>query len=131
MTKIQCSRQSCRKVFEKPILVTNFVFTPTKETYQACPYCLARIDDEAITCDCAVIGESVIEAKEETKKTCSNSDLTSKANFEKIGELEKTKKELLAQLNNLKNGATKKICRLEQEIAALKEEKQILEQITN
>jgi len=135
MTKIKCPRQDCRKEFEKPVLVTNFSFTPTKETYQACPYCLTRIDKNATTCNCTtVVVEPIIEAnpeKQETKETCIKEGLQDSATIEKIGTLEKQKADLLAEVEKLKKGATKKINKLEEEIAALKEEKQALEQITN
>lgn len=135
MTKIKCPRQDCRKEFEKPVLVTNFSFTPTKETYPACPYCLTRIDKNATTCSCTtVVVEPVIETrpeKRETKETCVLEDLHDSATIEKIGTLEKQKADLLAEVEKLKKGATEKIDRLKEEISALKEEKQALEQITN
>lgn len=135
MTKIKCPRHDCRKEFEKPVLVTNFSFTPTKETYPACPYCLTRIDKNATTCSCTTVivepFEEINPAEQETKKTCTNEDMHDSATFEKIGTLEKQKADLLAEVEKLKEGATRKITKLEEEIAALKEEKQALEQITN
>lgn len=133
MTKIKCPRQDCRKEFEKPVLVTNFSFTPTKETYPACPYCLTRIDKNATTCSCTtVVVEPVVETKpekQETKETCKIEDLHDLATIEKIGALEKQKADLVAKVEKLKKGATDRINKLEEEILALKEEKQGLEHI--
>lgn len=139
MTKIKCPRQSCNKEFEKPILVTNFVFTPTKETYPACPYCLSRIDGDAKTriCECTTVVKPADETDPQKEATIHPEKTYPKANsfgtvgLEKIGDLEKMKAELIAEVEELKQGATKKICKLEQEVAALKEEKDLLEQLTN
>ena len=133
MTKIQCPRQSCRKEFERPVLVTNFAFTPTKETYPACPYCLTRIDKNATTCNCITIVEPVEEPKPEKHRLKQNwikKAVSDSATMEKIGKLEKQKADLLEEVEELKKGALKRISRLEQEIAELKEEKEILIQIT-
>ena len=133
MTKIQCPRQSCRKEFEKPVLVTNFSFTPTKETYPACPYCLTRIDENATTCNCTTFVEPVEETKPENllpKQNWIKRLVSDSVTMEKIGTLEKQKADLLAEVEELKKGATKRINKLEIEIAGLKEEKETLKQIT-
>ena len=133
MTKIQCPRQACRKEFEKPVLVTNFSFNPTKETYPACPYCLTRIDENATTCNCTTVVEPVEETKPENhlpKQNWIKRLVSDSVTMEKIGTLEKQKADLLAEVEELKKGATKRINKLEIEIAGLKEEKETLKQIT-
>ena len=134
MTKIQCSRQSCKKQFETPVMVTSFVFTPTRETYPACPYCLARIEENTTTCNCTTVEiEPVPETIPENlvpKQNWIRRVVSDSATMEKIGKLEKQKAELLAQVEKLKEGATKRIKKLEEDIAALKEQKETLIEIT-
>jgi hypothetical protein len=134
MTKIQCPRQSCKKEFEIPVMVTSYTVSPTKETYPACPYCLTRIDQDTKTCNCTTTGiEPAEEIKPETelpKQKWIRRIVSDSATMEKIGKLEKQKTDLLAQLEELKEGATKKIIKLEQDIAALKQQKETLKEIT-
>ncbi|MDG6222184.1 MAG: hypothetical protein QCH99_02865 [Candidatus Bathyarchaeota archaeon] len=142
MTKIKCPRQSCKKEFEKPVLVTNFIFTPTKETYLACPYCLTRIESNSRTCNCPTVVNPVIGSLSKNEQeitpepqandgTCLKENFSNSVTLERIGTLEKQKEQLLTQVEELKQGAIKKISKLEEEIADLKEEKQALEQLTN
>jgi hypothetical protein len=134
MKKIQCPRQSCNKDFEIPVMVTSYSFTPTKETYPACPYCLTRIDENTKTCNCTTAGnESAAQTKTEKdlpKQNWIRRVVSDSATMEKIGKLEKQKSDLLKQLEKLKQNATKQICKLEQDVAALKEQKETLKQIT-
>ena len=140
MTKIKCPHQSCRKEFERPVWVTNFSFTPTKETYQACPYCLTRIDEKTKTCSCTtIIVEPQVDLETEETVACpetsempqtndNNANLQT-ATLGKIESLGKQKAQLLAELDELRKGATKRINKLEQEVTALKEEKEALNQL--
>ena len=133
MTKIQCPRQSCKKEFETPVMVTSYSFTPTKQTYPACPYCLTRIDENTKSCSCTETIEPVTETKPENgapKQNWIRRLASDSATMEKIGKLEKQKTDLLEQLEELKKHATKRISKLEQDVAALKEQKQTLKQIT-
>jgi len=143
MTKIKCPHQACRKEFERPVWVTNFSFTPTKETYQACPYCLTRIDNKTKTCNCTtIIVEPAVDSENENPEetvTCPETSAEPQICFKnvnlqtatmgKIETLGKQKASLLAELDELWKGATKRINTLEEEVAALKEEKEALNQL--
>ena len=50
--------------------------------------------------------------------------------IEKLEILEKEKADLLAELDELRKGATKKISVLEEEVAALREEAEVLKKLT-
>jgi hypothetical protein len=134
MTKIQCPRQSCKKEFETPVMVTSYSFTPTKQIYPACPYCLARIDKNSKSCSCTTeVIEPASEKEPENdvlKQNWIKRAVSDSATMEKIGKLEKQKTDLLEQLEELKKDATKRISKLEQDVAALKEQKQTLKEIT-
>jgi len=40
---LTCPYNECRKVFERPLVLTDFSRTP-RETYYACPHCLTKVD---------------------------------------------------------------------------------------
>ena len=42
-----CSCESCGRIFENPIQLTNFSATPM-QTYNACPFCFTRLEENAI-----------------------------------------------------------------------------------
>jgi predicted ribosome quality control (RQC) complex YloA/Tae2 family protein len=128
MTTNICPRDSCKKEFETPVVVTNFSATP-KQTYHACPYCLTRIEitvtetetdvDEPVTKpDQEAIRQKVLDALGPQKTT-----------FESIKKLEKEKAELLAQLEQLRKGAEQRISDLEQEVFELRQEAESLKQL--
>jgi len=50
--------------------------------------------------------------------------------LEKLEALEKERAALLAELDGLRNGAMQKVCNLNEEVAALREEVKILEKLT-
>lgn len=118
---------------------------PKKETYYACPYCLTKIDDtkpcnnDSATDDAIVIIE--IEQPEETSPAKPNSMMPHSVTDEsieplthaidKIKTLEKQKAELLSELDELRKGAMQKICDLNEEVAALREEAKILKELTD
>lgn len=146
MSKTKCSYEYCKKEFNTPVLVTNFSFTPRKETYFACPHCLTKIEKATKTCDCApdsaeilVISEN--EKVEETSvklpeaPTIEQRDVDAfeepqEVTLETIENLEQQKKDLLAELAELRDGATKKIHSLEEEVSALRKEAEILKKLT-
>ena len=133
MKKIQCPRQSCKKEFEIPVMVTSYTYSPTKETYPACPYCLTRIDENTRTCSCTTEEiEPTAEKPTETelpKQNWIRRVVVDSATMEKIGKLEKQKSDLLAQVEVLKDEAAKRIIKLEDDIAALKQQKEALKQM--
>jgi hypothetical protein len=143
-----CICGSCRKVVKKPIVVTNFVFAPRKETYYACPYCLTKIEDiiKESNCTPLTIEETVepiyteSEKQEEESMQPENSttpqellerpSVLQAVTIEKLETLEKEKADLLTELEELRKGATKKISVLEEEVAALREEAELLKKLT-
>lgn len=148
MKHIRFTCGSCRKVFERPIVVTNFVFAPRKETYHACPYCLTKIGNTIKESNCKpfTIEETVepvcteSEKPEEESMQPENSTMPREllygssvpqaVTIEKLETLEKEKADLLAELDELRKGATKKISVLEEEVAALREEAELLKKLT-
>jgi hypothetical protein len=148
MEHMSCICGSCRKVVKKPILVTNFVFTPRKETYYACPYCLTKIRDitKESNCTPSTIEETVEPLYTESEKPkeesmqpensttpqelLDGSSMPQAVTIEKLESLEKEKADLLTELEELRKGATKKISVLEEEVAALREEAELLKKLT-
>jgi hypothetical protein len=148
MQHTSCICGSCRKVVKKPIVVTNFVFAPRKETYYACPYCLKKIGDTIKESNCTPVtieetAEPVYienEKPEEESMQPENSatpqeplnesSVTQAVAIEKLETLEKEKADLLAELDELRKGATKKISVLEEEVVALREEAELLRKLT-
>jgi hypothetical protein len=154
MALISCRHKDCNRIFKKPVIVTNFSFTPKKETYSACPYCLTRISYKSKDCNQTLIivekpanNENVelYEAKlkpqffqEYSMNKESYPPLRSVSfdyvgsgdiTFENIKNLEKRKADLLAEINKLRIGATVKINHLEEDVAALREEVQLLKKL--
>jgi hypothetical protein len=135
-------------VVKKPIVVTNFVFAPRKETYYACPYCLKKIGDTIKESNCTPVtieetAEPVYienEKPEEESMQPENSatpqeplnesGVIQAVAIEKLETLEKEKADLLAELDELRKGATKKISILEEEVVALREEAELLRKLT-
>jgi hypothetical protein len=146
MSKTKCSYEYCKKEFKTPVLVTNFSFTPRKETYFACPHCLTRIEKTTKTCDCEPDSAEILVISENEKVEETSVKLPEAATIEQrdveesvepqevtsqtIENLEKQKKDLLAELTELRNGATKKISSLEKEVSALRKEAEILKKLT-
>ena len=148
MKHITCTCESCRKDYEKPIVVTNFVFAPRKETYYACPHCLTKIGNTIKESNCKpfTIEETVEPVCTESEKTEENSiqpenstaprkvldgsSVPQAVTIEKLEILEKEKADLLAELDELRKGATKKISVLEEEVVALREEAELLRKLT-
>jgi hypothetical protein len=147
MENLSCTCESCRKSFKKAVVVTNFVFAPRKETYYACPYCLTKIQDTTKESNCIpfTIEEMVEPEYTENEKTKEhiqpeNSETTQEPldessvpqvfAIDKLETLEKEKTDLLAELDELRKGAAKKIRVLEEEVAALREEAELLRELT-
>ena len=145
MKQIKCPYESCNKEFEKPVIVTNFSFIPKKETYYACPYCLTKIGDTIKECDCTPVNaeetvctenekpeEKSIQPENSTmpRRVLYRSNVPQAVTTEKLETLEKERADLLAELDELRKGATQKISILEEEVAALREEAEILKQLT-
>jgi len=148
MKHIRFTCESCRKVFEKPVVVTNFVFAPRKETYHACPYCLTKIGntikesngepftiEETVEPVCTESEKPEEESMQPENSTTpqehlDESSVTQAVTIEKLETLEKEKANLLAELDELRKGATKKISVLEEEVAALREEAELLKKLT-
>lgn len=148
MKSIKCPDHSCGKEFERPIVVSNFVFVPKKNTYFACPYCLTRINEVDHVCN-SVIHGSDIEFRME--KSCEidtksierqnryrfnrveldqSAEVPSRT-IEEIKNLEREKADLLLQLDELKKNAIKKANSLEYEIDSLKKEAEQLKKFIN
>jgi len=148
MERIRFICGSCRKVFEKPVVVTNFVFAPRKETYHACPYCLTKIGntiketnekpltiEETVEPVCTESEKAEEESMQPENSTTPRqllygSSVPQAVTFEKLETLEKEKADLLAELDELRKRATKKIGILEEEVAALREEAELLKKLT-
>jgi len=148
MKHIRFTCGSCRKVFERPIVVTNFVFAPRKETYHACPYCLTKIGntikesngepftiEETVEPVCTESEKPEEESMQPENSTMPRellygSSVPQAVTIEKLETLEKEKADLLAELDELRKGATKKISVLEEEVAALREEAELLKKLT-
>jgi len=140
MASINCPYAACNKVFEKPVIVTNFSFMPQKETYYACPYCLTKLGPVINNCESPFSTNEnlnqtsatpqTIPEHPTTEKRAEYSMVPQKIAFENIKNLEKEKADLLAELEELRKGAEAKISRLEKEVAGLKEESEILKHLT-
>ena len=152
MASINCSHEACNKVFEKPVVVTNFSFAPKKETYYACPYCLTRIDFAINDCELAsvtaetpanieggnlnevnitpyTVQEHYTNENSAEHSMGLDSVMPQRIALENIKNLEKEKADLLAELEELKKGAEDKISCLEKEVAALREEAELLKKL--
>ena len=135
-------------MFEKPVVVTNFVLAPRKETYHACPYCLKKIGNtiketnskpftieetaEPVCTESEKPEEESIQPENSTtpRELLYGSSVPQAVTFEKLETLEKEKADLLAELNELRKVATKKIGILEEEVVALREEAELLRKLT-
>jgi len=146
MKHIKSPCESCKKEFEKPIVVTNFSFTPKKESYYACPYCLTKIGTITNECDCTQVNieetgctenwkqeEKRIQSKYSTipRRVVDRSNVLESVTMEKLESLEKQRSDLLAELDQLRNGAMQKICNLTEEVSALRKEAESLKKLTN
>jgi len=145
MKNIKCPDNSCGKEFERPIVVSNFVFVPKKHTYFACPYCLTRISEVNHVCDSVANGSDIeieVENSHEIDTKCIERQ-SSRLNqveldqsvevpsrtIEEIKNLEKEKAVLLLELDELKKSAFKKFNSLEYEINSLKKEAEKLKEL--
>lgn len=140
MSKIRCPEESCQKEFETPIVVNNFTCRPIKETYYACPFCLAKIE---FVHDTNLNQESVVEETntittqqkdEQVQQSISVEKVlketkTRLSSAEEIENLEKEKKDLMLELELLRTNAIKKVNDLQEEVAKLKEESEKLKEI--
>jgi predicted RNase H-like nuclease (RuvC/YqgF family) len=148
MKNIKCPDNSCGKEFERPIVVSNFVFVPKKNTYFACPYCLTRISEVDHVCDSVVNGSDIeiriedsreidTRSTERQNSSCFNRVELNQSvevplrTIEEIKNLEKEKADLLLQLDELKKNAVKKANSLEYEIDSLKKETEKLKKFIN
>lgn len=132
----------------KPIVVTNLVISPRKETYYACPYCLKKIGDtikesnytpltieetvEPTYTENEKPEEEIIQPENSTtpQEPVNGSSVTKAVAIEKLETLGKEKADLLAELDELRKGAEKKISGLEEEVAALRGEAEQLRRLT-
>jgi len=145
MKSIKCPYESCRKEFKKPIVVTNFSFTTKKEPYYACPYCLTKIGPITNECDytpvnaketvCTKNGNPAEKSMQPENSIIPRNvlelpNVPQVVTLEKLETLEKERAALLAELDELRNGAMQKICNLNEEVAALREEAKILKKLT-
>jgi len=146
MKSIKCPYKSCRKEFNKPMVVTNYSFTPKKEPYYACPYCLTKIGPIINECECTPINaketactengnpeEKSLQPENSTipRRVLGLLNLPQAVMLEKLETLEKERADLLAELVELRNGALQKISTLNEEVAALREEAKILKKLTD
>ncbi len=124
MGSTTCPQEECNRIFEKPVAVTNFSFSP-KKTYSACPYCLTRINLES--------KKSNLNCNPPEKPNSITFDLQTpqKNALEKIKNLEQEKTHLITELEELRKAATEKINCLENDVIALREEAKILKKLTN
>jgi len=152
MVSINCPHEACNRVFEKPVIVTNFSFAYKKETYYACPYCLTRIDIAINDCELTLVTAETpasiesgnlneVSIAPQTVQDYSGNEngaehsmaleslMSQRITLENIKNLEKEKADLLAELEELKKGAEYKVSRLEKEVAALREEAEILKKL--
>jgi len=155
MASTNCPQKECNRIFEKPVIVTNFSFTP-KETYSACPYCLTRInlgpkksDLNYITPEKPTniesgdlnepnISPQTIPVYSSTEKNewqlysiPFDSQTPQRNALENIKTLEKEKTYLITELEELRKAATKKIHCLEKEVVTLKEEVKVLKKLAS
>ena len=129
MKQLKCPQEFCKKEIEKPIIVTNFSLTPHKETYYACPHCLTRIYITTTENNCTP-GKTEEQTNTQKQHILDKPNLPKTDPVKKIEKLEKTKADLLAELEKLRNEAIQKLQSLEKEVANLKEEEKILKELT-
>lgn len=139
MTIKVCPDNTCGQEFETPVIVNNFTFTPKKETYYACPYCLTPIEHLREPCNSIPVEkkqpikiskESMEEDTEDFRNVeIVNQEIISPPSIEKLKNLEKEKRELLIELNSLRENAQKKIELLQNELLDLKNDSQKLRKI--
>ena len=126
-------------------MVTNFSSTPKKESYYACPYCLTKIGAITNEFKCTQINPKKTGCTENWKqeeksmqreystmprRVLDRSNVLQAVTIEKLETLEKDRSDLLAELDQLRNGAMQKICTLKEEVAVLREEAKILKKLT-
>ncbi len=146
MKPIKCPYESCKKEFEKPIVVINFSFVPKKETYYACPYCLTKVgtitkdrDLKPVTVEKLVDTENE-KLEEKSEEQPENFAIPKRAReysmgpqtiaMEKLESLEKEKADLQAELEELRKKAETKAGCLEEEVEQLREEAEALKKLT-
>ena len=139
MTTKVCPDTTCGHEFETPVIVNNFTFTPKKETYYACPYCLTPIEHLREPCTSIqeekkqpiTISKDSMEENDEDLGTVEiiNQEIISTPSIEHLRNLEKEKRELLIELNSLRENAQKKIELLQNELLDLKNDSQKLRKI--
>lgn len=139
MENIKYTCYYCRKEFKNPIVVTNFAIVPRKEKYFACPYCLTKIVNKEINSKPFTIEDTVEAEYGEREKSADEEGMKpekstitleglddSSAHYlvtmKELKKLEKDKADLLAELQELRKEATKKISILQKEVDALKKE---------
>ena len=137
MASINCPQKECNRIFQKPVIVTNFSFVP-KETYSACPHCLTRINIESKEYSPTCIDQQTIQVFSLTGKSghplnslVSNSQTPRKNAIRSIKNLEQEKTDLITKLDELKKVAIEKIGCLEKEVAILREEAKILKKLVS
>jgi hypothetical protein len=131
MSHLTCPCESCKKEIEKPIVVTNFSVTPNR-VYYACPYCLTKLEFETEQSIRTTDATLCCEEKQSSKPEPAYSDESAqKIVIHKLETLEKQRAGLLSELEELRKAANKKISCLEEEVAALKEEAELLREITS
>ena len=132
MSHLACPCESCKKEIEKPIVVTNFSVTPNR-VYYACPYCLTKLEFETEqsirTTDATLCCEESEQSN--TPETAYGEESAQKMVIHKLERLEKQRTGLLSELDELRKVANRKISCLEEEVAALKEEAELLREITS
>jgi hypothetical protein len=141
MNHITCPCESCKKEFDNPVVVTNFSDVTSKEVYYACPYCLTKLEFKTEECTCEIDEDEElfcdeIEQENEKQKMPSTQQATSDDYEsvqaivkEKLEALQKQRAELMSELDELRTVANQKISDLEKEVAALREQKELLEEI--
>ena len=132
MSHLACPCESCKKEIEKPIVVTNFSVTPNR-VYYACPYCLTKLEFETEECVCTTDATLCCEKPEQPQmqEPSYGEESAQKMVIHKLETLEKQRAGLLSELDELRKAANKKISCLEEEVAALKEEAELLREITS
>jgi hypothetical protein len=130
MSHLTCPCESCKKEIEKPIVVTNFSVTPNK-VYYACPYCLTKLEFETERCICTTDATLCCEETEQNNisENSHGEESAQKIVIHKLESLGKQRAGLLSELDELRKAANKKISCLEDEVAALREEAELLREI--
>jgi hypothetical protein len=130
MSRITCHNVSCKKEIKKPILVTNHCFTPDKEVYYACPYCLTKLESKTVEFMRTTNTRELCGVPTEQTMVLQFHDTVHKRVIEKLKSLEKERANLLFELDKLRTAADNKISILEKEVADLREQADILREIT-